>query len=178
MDTTTATEATATTAARGGDAKLRLRADDSEDLAVVAACLQDARVPLREMAYLHEERRFVAALTRFRREVQEDPASCEGLTECLTALVVDEVEDVKYRGIDPAEADRELMLLTVATHPGRDRLVHIELVFEGDARIQLRTDKISCRMDDFGEPVLSRTTPCDHFGTALPGWTESYAGPS
>jgi hypothetical protein len=154
--------------------RLRLRAADAEDLAVIAACLQDARIPLREMAYVAAERRFLAAFTRYRRELLADPRSCAGLTETAAAIVFEEIEAVRYRGIDTAQRDRELTLLTIATAPGRERLVHIELIFEGDARIQLQTDRIRVRMEDFGEPRLSATTPCDHEACELPGWLESY----
>ncbi|HMR34297.1 MAG TPA: DUF2948 family protein [Geminicoccaceae bacterium] len=143
--------------------KLRLKAGDAEDLAVIAACLQDARIPLREMAYLAGEKRFVAAFTRFRRERQRDPRDCEGLTECTSAVVFDGIESVKHKGFSDLDPLRELSLLTIATEPGRDRLIHIDLVFEGDAQIQLRTDAIACRLDDFGEPQRCRVTPCDHF---------------
>ena len=67
--------------------RLRLRAVDPDDLSVIAACLQDALIPLSEMAYLADQRRFVAAFTRFRRECLADPASCEGMTQCQSALV-------------------------------------------------------------------------------------------
>ena len=62
--------------------KLRLKAADCEDLAIIAAFLQDARIPLREMVFAPGERRFMAAFTRYRREKQADPSSCDGLTEC------------------------------------------------------------------------------------------------
>lgn len=155
--------------------KLRLRATDCEDLGVIAACLQDARIPLREMAFAPAERRFMAAFTRYRRELQEDPASCEGLTETPSALVFDEIDEVKYKGIDAANLGRELVLLTIATEPGRQHLIHIDLVFEGDAQIQLRTNKIACRLDDFGEAVPCRVTPCDHFAASMPGWFAPHA---
>ena len=150
--------------------KLRLKATDCEDLAVIAACLQDARIPLREMVYVPGERRFMAAFTRYRRERQKDPTSCDGLTECPSALVFDGVEEVKHRGLHVDDLDRELTLLTIATEPGRDRLIHVSLIFEGDAQVQLRTDHISCRLDDFGEPIPCRITPCDHFAATMPGW--------
>jgi hypothetical protein len=143
--------------------KLRLRADDPEDLAVIAACLQDARSPLREMVYLTDERRFVAAFLRYRRERQPDPSNCDGLTECQAALIFEEIDSVKHKGLAGVPDDRDLVLLTIATEPGREKLIHIDLVFEGDAAIQLRTDRIRCRLDDFGEPVLAKVTPCDHF---------------
>ena len=146
--------------------KLRLEAVDAEDLAIVSACLQDARVTLREMAFMPTERRFMAAFTRYRRERQQDPASCEGLTEQVAVLTFEAVPEVRYRGIDPAEPLRELVLLTIATSPGREHLIHIELVFEGDAGVQLRTEAIHCKLADFGDPVLCVRTPCDHFAQA------------
>ena len=66
-----------------------------------------------------------------------------------------------------ARPDHELVLLTIATGPGKRRLIHIDLVFEGDAQIRLRTDRIDCRLDDFGEPGPCKVTPCDHLGV---GW--------
>lgn len=143
--------------------KLRLRAADAEDLAVLAACLQDARVCLREMVFQPQERRFMAAFTRYRRERQPDPGSCEGLTECASALVFEDIAEVKHHGLSAEAEDRELSLLTIATEPGREHLIHVLLVFEGDVEIQLRTDRIHCRLDDFGEAVACRSTPCDHF---------------
>jgi hypothetical protein len=142
--------------------KLRLRATDAEDLAVIAACLQDARVSVREMLFSPDERRFAAAFVRYRRESQADWSSCEGLTECSSALVFEGIESVKYRGLDPATPDRELSLLTIATEPGKERLIHVDLVFEADVHIQLRTDAIDCRLDDFGPAEPCKVTPCDH----------------
>lgn len=142
--------------------KLRLKAGDAEDLGVIAACLQDARVSVREMVFSPEGHRFAAAFIRYRRERLPDWTSCEGLTECLAALVLDGIDEVKYRGIDTAKPDRQLVLLTIATGPGKSHLIHIDLVFEGDAQIQLRTDRIDCRLDDFGTPEPCKVTPCDH----------------
>ena len=157
-----------------GSDKLRLRAGDPEDLGVIAACLQDARIPLREMVFFPAEKRFVAAFTRYRRELQADPRSCEGLTECLSALVFDGIDQVRYRGLDPEDLGKELVLLTIATEPGRKHLMRIDLVFEGDARIRLLAEAISARLDDFGDSVPCTVTPCDHEASVLPGWTESY----
>ena len=50
--------------------KLRLKATDPEDLAVIAACVQDARASVREMLFAPDERRFAAAFVRYRRESQ------------------------------------------------------------------------------------------------------------
>ena len=147
--------------------RLRLKAADAEDLGVIAACLQDARVSVSEMVFSPGERRFSAAFKRYRRERMRDWSSCEGLTECLAAVVFDEIDEVKYRGLDTAQPGKELVLLTIATGPGKNHLIHIDLVFEGDAQIQLRTGRIACRLDDFGPPQPCKVTPCDHLGE---GW--------
>ena len=82
--------------------KLRLRATDAEDLAVIAACLQDARVDRARDAVLAGGAAIRRRFIRYRRERQADWSSCEGLTECPAALVFDGIESVKYRGLDPA----------------------------------------------------------------------------
>jgi hypothetical protein len=145
------------------EAPVRLRAEDVEDLAVLAALLQDARISLREMVFDPEEGSFIAAFTRYRRELQADPASCDGLTERGSALRFDCIATVKHKKLDPADLDRELTLLTIATAPGERHLFHVELVFDEGVQVQLRTDCIDALMEDFGEARLSVKTPCDHF---------------
>ena len=147
--------------------RMRLRAEDIEDLAVIAALLQDARLSLAEMVFDPKENRFAAAFTRYRRELGHDPATCAGLTEISTALVFDCIDEVKHRGLDPDSPTQEFALLTIATEPGETWLFHINLIFEGDRAIQLRSYCIDCRLDDFGEARRSVSTPCDHFAALL-----------
>ena len=142
---------------------VRLRAEDVEDLAVIAALLQDARAPLRETAYDPKERRFMAAFTRFRRELPYDAATCAGLTECPSALIFDCIDAVRHRGLEQASMDEPLTLLTIATEPGDKRLFNIDLLFDEGCEIRLASDCIDCHLEDFGEAVPAARTPCDHF---------------
>jgi hypothetical protein len=146
---------------------VRLRAEDVEDLAVMAALLQDARITLREMVFDPEAQSFISAFMRYRRELQPDPTCCEGLTERRSALRFDCVTTVKHRNLDADDLDRELTLLTVATAPGDRHLFHIELIFDEGVQIQLRTDCIDALLEDFGAPQQCRKTPCDHFAEEL-----------
>jgi hypothetical protein len=138
---------------------LRLRAVDADDLSVIAACLQDALIPLSEMAYLPGEQRFMAAFCRFRRECLEDPDACEGLTQCCSVLTFEGVEAVKYRGLDPRLRRVRLELLTIVAEPVAERLTHVTLLFAGDAAIQLHVREIAARLEDFGEPWPASTAP-------------------
>ena len=114
--------------------KLRLRAGDAEDLAVIAACLQDARVTVREMVFSPDEQRFAAAFARYRREAQADWSTCEGLTECPSALVFEGIESAlltaarKKLGSEEEltiRIDRESGELTVYDH--NQKIIPIDL---------------------------------------------------
>src|SRR5579863_10452389 len=53
-------------------AELRLRAEDAEDLAVISACLQDALVAVRDLAYDRDARVFVLVVNRGFHRSEED----------------------------------------------------------------------------------------------------------
>ena len=146
--------------------RLRLRAVDADDLSVIAACLQDALIPLAEMAYLAEQRRFMAAFTRFRRECLADPACCDGLTQCQSVLTFEQVEAVKHSGLDERFGGIRLELLTMLAEPGEDGLTHVAMVFAGDAAIQLRVRAIAATLEDFGEPWASTVSPVHDLASA------------
>ena len=134
----------------GGDPQpLRLCARDEEDLAVVAACLQDARIPLREMCFAGPARSFMAAFTRFQRERLADPArGGEGLTQSRSALVFQRVTAVRHRGLDRLDDDAELELLTIAAEAGGGNgeptatAAAVTLGFAGAAAIRLQVEAI------------------------------------
>lgn len=138
---------------------LRLKAEDAEDLSVIAACLQDALVPLTEMVFLPDEHRFLAAFTRFRRECLADPSACDGLTQCQSALTFNHVESVKHHGVDPRLGGVKLEFLTMVAEPGDDGSVTVILIFAGDMALRLRMGGIAATLCDFGEPWPATTTP-------------------
>jgi hypothetical protein len=139
--------------------RLRLKAVDADDVSVIAACLQDALIPLSEIVYLAEEHRFLAAFTRFRRECLADPARPEGLTQCQSALAFSEVEAVKHYGLDRRFGGVKLELLTLLVEPGPEGGFCITLLFAGDAAVQLHVRAIAATLEDFGEPWPAPVTP-------------------
>src|SRR6187551_337055 len=94
---------------------LRLRAEDVEDLAVISACLQDALVSVRDLAYDPAARSFVFVANRFRWEGGDDGAPFE---RTLCGISFDEVDGVVYRGFQRSEEDRILSLLAIQAIPG------------------------------------------------------------
>lgn len=132
----------------------------------MAACLQDALIPLSEMAYVAADQRFMAAFTRFRRECLADPAQCEGLTQCQAVLTFDAVAAVKFRGLDPTLGGVKLELLTLVAEPADEGLFHVTMLFAGDMAIQLHVREVIARLEDFGEPWPAKITPQHELATA------------
>jgi len=152
---------------------VKLRARDSEDLGVVAAWLQDALVPLVDVAYLKREKRFVMVANRFRWETIdrgetpesagakssddarfEDDSPSPAFERVNCGVCFDRVRAVRFRGLNLAEKDQILNLLTLHAEPGT-----ITLLFSGEAAIRLEVDTIACRVEDLGEPWPTRWQP-------------------
>ena len=129
-------------------ALLKLRAEDAEDLLVISACLQDALVPVRDLAYIPEERTFLLIANRFRWENGVRPAPGEaGLERTLCGITFSEVTAVSYSGFRRSENGRILSLLAIRVENGK---VHLE--FSGGAAIRLEVACILCHAKDIGEP--------------------------
>ena len=136
-------------------AALKLRAEDAEDLAVVSACLQDALVPVRDLAYVPEDRTFLLVANRFRWENGLSPAPCEAAYErTLCGITFSEVAAVSYNGFRRTEDSRILSLLAIRPEDGA---VHLE--FSGGATIRLEVARILCLATDLGEPWPTQWQP-------------------
>jgi hypothetical protein len=129
-------------------ASLKLRAEDTEDLAVISACLQDALVAVRDLAYGPEERTFLFVANRFRWENGLGPAPGEVPYErILCGIMFSEVAAVSYSGFRRTDDGRILSLLAIRP---ADQAVHLE--FSAGAAIRLDVSRILCHARDLGEP--------------------------
>ncbi len=136
---------------------LRLKAVDAEDLAIIAACLQDALVLIDDMTYLAEEQRFVLVANRFVWEgARQDDREFSRTTAGLT---FDGVTSVKRRNIDRRQGEGILSLLTVLVVPGG-----LELAFSGGGSIRLETAGIAVRLEDIGTPWPTQWRPSHETG--------------
>ena len=157
--------------------RLRLRARDADDLAVIAACVQDALVPVVDMAFLPTEKRFVLALNRFRWDLVDAgnaaaepgiPFSAHGrdapfweqgdkgpaFERVLSGLRFESVVAVRTKGIDLKNRERILELLTIHAEPKA-----VLLVFSGRAVIRLEIEELCCFLEDFGSSWPTRWRP-------------------
>ena len=135
----------------GTEDGVRLRARGVEDLSVIASLLQDAIVPLGDIAFLKDEKSFVMVLSRFRWEEE----ACGGARERVHAgLRFDHVERVRYRDIDTRDRGQFLSLLTIAHADGV-----VSLHFAGGGIVRLEVGALACALEDLGEAWPTRSVP-------------------
>ena len=132
---------------------LRLRAVDSDDLAVLSACVQDALVPLDDMAYLAAEQRFVMVVNRFVWE-RGEPREGAAFERTHGLLSFQGVDAVRVRGIDQRERGRFLNLLGL--HAGEGC---IDILFSDEGTIRLAAPSIDAVLADLGESWPTRWRP-------------------
>jgi hypothetical protein len=152
------------------DRPIRLMAKDAEDLAIIASCLQDALVPLSEMQYLKDEKRFVMLLNRFRWESGSESDivkakgrpvdasfadAARGNERVNSGLCIDRVTAIRTRNIDRAKPGKFLSLLTL----GLDGPNKLNLLFAGDGAMQLEIESLSLFLQDFGEAWPTQWRP-------------------
>ena len=143
-------------------ASLKLRAEDGDDLSVIAACLQDALVRFGDMSYLPRHRLFAAVFNRFRWEAEDDTAPVRGERlhqRVRTGVHFHYVQDAKSRGLERARKDDVLSLLTIDAESGKDGAAVITLAFAGGADIRLAAECIDCQLTDVGPPWATRRVP-------------------
>ena len=157
----------ATTPPRAG-APLRLRAEDHDDLAIIAACLQDAVIRIEEMSYLPARHRFAAVCSRFRWE-REHRGARHGHERIRCGIHFEGILAARVRGIAQGQGGPALELLTIRAEPladhggdsgdSGDSGLHIELVFAGGATVRLEAEFIECHLSDLGDAWQTRSWP-------------------
>lgn len=144
--------------------KLKLRCEDADDVVVLSSLLQDALVPMAELAWLPAEKCFVLVASRFIWSECVDvtlPVGEAGI-ECYSrqnfGVTIDGVTAVKSRGIDIADKSRILELLAVSAEAEKDAAA-IELVFAGGAGIRIECERIAVHGQDVGDPWPTMRRP-------------------
>ncbi|MDJ1018435.1 MAG: DUF2948 family protein [Paracoccaceae bacterium] len=146
----------------GRERPLRLKAEDAEDLKVVAALVQDAVFPVSEMEWRRNHRRFALLINRFR---WEDKALVDrrrrDFERVQSVLAFDDVMAVRTQGISRDEADVVLSLMTLAFEPAEDGTGRILLTLAGDGAIALEVETVNATLQDVTRPYAapSRKAP-------------------
>jgi hypothetical protein len=130
---------------------LKLKATDDDDLEVFSTVLQDAPMPLSEVTFLKEERRFAALFRRFCYEQVEDAVTGSGLMQVECALVFDEVANASAWDLGGLGGDGLAELMTIVSDSSGESGVTITLVFHGGGHIRVEAEKVAGRLADLGD---------------------------
>ena len=145
--------------------RLKLRAHDVADLAVLSVALQDALVAVRDMAWLPKEHRFIILANRFCWEAEPEATPAEatadpgdegdvsfaGASATLfnrvnCGVCFDRVLSAKSRNLDRRQLDQLLNLLAIKSDG------HIlRLIFSGGAEVRLELARVAVHLEDLGE---------------------------
>ncbi len=140
----------------------KLRAEDEDDLTVLAAYLQDATVKADDMAYLPRQHRFAAVANRYRWELQETKFFKPSRRERVRCgFHFDGVLSAQFAGFQPGDDQRVLELLTISCNAKEDGAAAITLVFAGGAAVRLEVECIDAHFADISAPWPARRRP-DH----------------
>jgi len=137
----------------GGEAPLRLVAQDADDLQVISTLVQDAVLPMTEMKHDPKRRRFALMLNRFRWEDREHAERVGRAYERVrSVLVIEDVRKVQSYGFDRSDKDLVLSLLALDFAPGEDGTGRLTFTLAGDGAIALDVEALDLRLDDVTRP--------------------------
>ncbi len=140
----------------GADLALDLTALDTEDLAVISALVQDAVLPATEMVWHRKRRRLALLVNRFRWE-DRTAADREGrgYERVRSVLTIADVEKVTSQGIDRADRDLILSVLSIGFEPGHDGSGRVVLTLAGDGAIAASVECLGVSLKDVTRPYAA-----------------------
>jgi hypothetical protein len=151
--------------------ELKLVALDKDDIEVVSAHVQDARVRVGEILWEPRDHRFIMPVNRFDWMTAVDAKSDNNKSEnkpdyrrCRTALRFERVIACKFRGFDQSNKTGELNLLAVEFAERDAPAGTVILTFSGGGVIRLDVECLEAELADLGEAFTAELCP-DHFSS-------------
>ena len=141
---------------------LKLIANNSEDLKVISAHLQDSIVSTLDIANLKKNRIFLLQLNRFMWEDVEKGVFRKN-RRIRTVVKFENVLSVLSRNINPKGKERFLDFLTMESNILEDKTCEINLIFSGDVVIKIKAEVIEITLDDQGSSWETKNKPKHNF---------------
>ena len=134
------------------NAPLKLIALDADDLAVISAHVQDARVQAADIIWRQHEKRLVIGMNRL--DWEQALAGEISPRRLVAALRFDRVLACKSRNIDLQAPAAALDLVGIEFHPGEPPGGCALLLFDRGAALRLDLECLECELTDLGADDL------------------------
>jgi hypothetical protein len=137
---------------------LKLKAEDSADLEVISAAVQDSVVKIGDILFDPRQRRFALALNRYRWESGKN----ERIRAALAFEDVLKVQTQKLRA-EPTDAVAAILALRFwpdAEPPGG----RVDIALSGGGGIRITVEALDASLSDFGAPWPARAKPSHEAG--------------
>jgi hypothetical protein len=132
--------------------QLKLIALDEEDLAVISAHVQDARVQTSDIIWRQGEKRLVIGMNRL--DWEQTLAGETSPRRLIAALRFDRVLACKSRNIDLAAPENVLELVGIEFHPAKAPGGSAVLMFSRGEALRLDVECLECELSDLGTDDL------------------------
>ena len=129
-------------------AQLKLIALDADDLAVISAHIQDARVQAADIIWRQGEKRLVIGMSRL--DWEQTLSGETAPRRLIAALRFDRVLACKSRNIDLRAPEAGLELLGIEFHPGPAPGGSAVLMFSHGGALRLDVECLECELTDLG----------------------------
>ena len=146
-------------------AQLKLIALDADDLAVISAHVQEARVQTGDIIWRQGEKRLVIGMNRL--DWEQTLVGETSPRRLIAALRFDRVLSCKSRNIDLAAPEAVLELVGIEFHPAGAPGGSAVLMFSRGEALRLDVECLECELSDLGADDLGAGDPGE--GAQPPG---------
>ena len=133
--------------------RLRLVALDPDDLSVISAHVQDARVQASDIVWRQDEKRLVVGMSRL--DWEQTLSGGTAPRRLIAALRFDRVLACKSRNIDLEAPDAVLELVGIEFHPTEPPGGSALLLFNHGGALRLDVECLECELTDLGTDDLA-----------------------
>ena len=142
--------------------QLKLIALDADDLAVISAHVQDARVQASDILWRQDERRLVIGMSRL--DWEQTLSGETSPRRLIAALRFDRVLSCKSRNIASATG---LKLVGIEFHPADTPSGSALLLFSHGGALRLDVECLECELTDLGADDLGTSEGADGAGLGM-----------
>ena len=122
----------------------KIIATDNEGLQLISACCAGAKVKISDIKFLQSNKIFLLSIERIKIESDQQDKKINSICK------FDFIDQVKSKNIDQKNADLTLELIGIDYLKNKDDY-EINLIFNNNAHISLKSEMIEVRLDDQNE---------------------------